>query len=106
MDLLAEALNIVLVHKNAGKDECKVLSSKLVGEVLKIMQREGYIGKFEQVSEGIATYFIIRGIGPINDCGTIKPRAPLKLTEVDAAEEQYLPSKEFGVLSSRPRRES
>ncbi len=98
MDLLAEALNIVRVHKNAGKDECRVPASKLVGQVLKIMQREGYVSEFEQVQEGPAAYFVIKGIGPINDCGIIKPRAPVRIAEIGGAEEQYLPSKDFGVL--------
>jgi len=98
MDILADALNIIRVHKNAGKSECRVNSNKITGEVLKIMQREGYIGEFEPITEGPSSYFIVKGIGPINECGTIKPRAPIKAVDISKAEEQYLPSKDFGVL--------
>lgn len=98
MDILSDALNIIRVHKNAGKNECKVGSNKITSQVLTIMQREGYINQFEQVSEGPTTYFMIKGIGPINNCGTIKPRAPIKAVDISKAEEQYLPSKDFGVL--------
>lgn len=98
MDILSDALNVIRVHKNAGKSECRVHSNKITGEVLKILQREGYIGEFESVAEGPSSYFIIKNIGPINDCGTIKPRVPIKAVDVSKAEEQYLPSKDFGVL--------
>lgn len=98
MDILANALNIIRVHKNAGKNECKVLASNFTGEVLKILKREGYIGDFSEVTEGPTRYFIIKGIGPINYCATIKPRFPVKYSEIGKVEEQYLPSKDFGII--------
>ena len=98
MDILANALNVIRVHKNAGKDECKIVASKFTGEVLKIMQKEGYIKEFDPVSEGPADYFVVKGIGPINYCGVIKPRFPIKFSEIGSAEERYLPSKDFGIL--------
>lgn len=98
MDILANALNVIRVHKNAGKNECKVLASNFTGEVLKILQKEGYIDEFTEVSEGPTRYFIIKGIGPINYCGVIKPRFPVKYSEIGKVEEQYLPSKDFGII--------
>ncbi|MEM3455321.1 MAG: 30S ribosomal protein S8 [Candidatus Micrarchaeia archaeon] len=98
MDILANALNVIRVHKNAGKNECKVIASNFTGEVLKILQREGYIEEFTEVKEGPTRYFIIKGIGPINYCGVIKPRFPVKYSEIGKVEDQYLPSKDFGII--------
>lgn len=98
MDILANALNVIRVHKNAGKNECKVVASKFTGEVLKILQREGYIGEIIETTEGSTKYFIIKGLGPINYCGVIKPRFPVKYSEIGKVEEQYLPSKDFGII--------
>jgi small subunit ribosomal protein S8 len=98
MDILANALNVIRVHKNAGKNECKVVASKFTGEVLNILKREGYIGEFKEVKEGPTRYFIIKGIGPINYCGVIKPRFPVKYSEIGKIEDQYLPSKDFGII--------
>ena len=74
MDLLADALNVILVHRRAGKDECKVPASKVIGKVLDILKRESYIGDYKMVDDGKGGYFEIKGFGPINDCGVIKPR--------------------------------
>ena len=98
MDILANALNVIRVHKNAGKNECKVIASNFTGQVLNILQKEGYIGEFEEVMEGPTRYFLIKDIGPINYCGVIKPRFPIKYSEIGKAEEQYLPSKDFGII--------
>lgn len=96
--MLADALNIIKVHRKVGKAECKVPASKLITVVLKILQREGYINEFEFVDDGRAGYYLVKGFGPINDCGVIKPRFPIRKDELSDWEQQYLPSKDFGTL--------
>ena len=98
MDSLADALNIIKVHRKVGKTECKVPATKLVKVVLKLLQQEGYIKEFEFVDDNRSGYFIVRGFGPINDCGVIKPRFSIKKDELSDWEQQYLPSKDFGAL--------
>ena len=98
LSLLADALNIIKVHRKVGKYECKVPASKLIKEVLIIMQREKYIDEFEFVDDGKSGYFVIKGLGPINDCGVISPRFSVKYKELSDQEQQYLPSKDFGIL--------
>lgn len=98
MDLLADALNIIKIHRKAGKPECKVPVSKLITVVLKILQREEYIREFEFVDDGKAGYYLIKGFGAINDCGVIKPRFSIRKDELPDWEQQYLPSKDFGTL--------
>lgn len=98
MDLLADAMNILKVHKRAGKYECKVPASKQVKVVLQVLQKEGYVKEFEFFDDGKSGYFVVRGIGPINNCGVIKPRFSVKKDGVASWEKRYLPSKDFGIL--------
>jgi small subunit ribosomal protein S8 len=98
MDLLEQAINIIKVHRRVGKEECKVPASKVISAVLKIMQREEYLKEFEFVDDGKSGYFLVRGIGAINDCGVITPRFAVKIGDLIDWEQRYLPSKEFGVL--------
>ena len=98
MDLLADALNILKVQKRGGKYDCKVPASKQVRVVLQVLQKEGYLKEFEFIDNGKSGYFIVKGLGPINNCGVIKPRYSVKKDEIAQWEKQYLPSKDFGIL--------
>ncbi len=97
-DLLAETLNIIKVHRRAGKDECKVPASKLIGDVLNLLQREGYLKGFEFVKDSKGGFYTVNGLGPINDCAVVNPRFAIKQTQIADVEEQYLPSKDFGIV--------
>jgi len=99
MDIIADALNTIKTHKRAGKKECVVSPvSKLLINVLEIMKKEGYIGDYEVVHNGRGDEVCIKDLGPLNDCGVIKPRFPVKFREWYAWEQRYLPSKDFGTL--------
>ncbi|MEM2974109.1 MAG: 30S ribosomal protein S8 [Candidatus Micrarchaeia archaeon] len=98
VDLLADALNIIKVMRNSGRDECKIPASKMIGAVLQILQKEEYIKEFEFVDDGKSGFYLVKGIGAINECGVIKPRFAVKYVDITKAEEQYLPSKDFGIL--------
>ena len=52
MDLLADALNIMKVMRNSGREECKIPASKTINAVLQILQKEDYIKEFEFVDDG------------------------------------------------------
>jgi small subunit ribosomal protein S8 len=98
MDLLAESLNIMKVMRRSGRNECKIPASKLIGAVLQLLQKEDYIKSFEFVDDNKSGFYIIKGIGAINECGSINPRKPIKFAELTKIEEQMLPSKDFGML--------
>jgi len=98
MDLLADALNIMKVMRNSGRDECKIPASKIINAVLQILQKEEYLREFEFVDDGKSGFYIVKGIGAINECGVIKPRFAIKFKDLAKMEEQYLPSKDFGIL--------
>ena len=73
-------------------------ASKLAGEVLRILQREGYVGEIELIDDGRGGKFRVQLLGRINDCGAVKPRYPVKHDEILDYARRYLPSRELGIL--------
>jgi len=99
MDPIADGLINIKNCEAVGKKECKIKpASKLMGEVLKILQKESYIGNFEFIENGRGGEYKIQLLGKINECKAIKPRYPLKKEEYTNWEKRYLPSKDFGKL--------
>jgi small subunit ribosomal protein S8 len=83
-DLINDAVANIRNYSRIGKPECTVQpTSKLLIEMLRIFQKNGYIGEF---------------IMCIHDCGIIKPRFPAKYSELDRWEKRYLPSRDFGII--------
>ena len=99
MDPLANALTNMRNNEMQGNKECTIApASKMIGHVLRTMQKEGYIGEFEFVDDGKAGQFIVELEGNINKCGVIKPRHAVKNDEFEKFEKRYLPSKNFGIM--------
>jgi len=99
MDPLADALTNMRNNEMQGNNECTISpASKMIGHVLRTMQKEGYIGEFEFVDDGKAGQFIVELEGNINKCGVIKPRHAVKNDEFEKFEKRYLPSKNFGIM--------
>ena len=99
MDPLADALTNMRNNEMQGNNTCTISpASKMMGHVLRTMQKEEYIGEFEFVDDGKAGQFIIELEGNINKCGVIKPRHAVKKDEFERFEKRYLPSKNFGIM--------
>lgn len=99
MDPLADALTNMRNNEMQGNKRCTISpASKLIGRVLRTMQKEGYIGEFEFVDDGKAGKFIVELEGNINKCGVIKPRHAVKRDEFEKFEKRYLPAKNFGII--------
>ncbi len=99
MDPLANALSVIENYERARKREVVISpASKLIGQVLRVMQQEGYIGEFEFVDDGKAGKFRVQLMGKINECGAIKPRHAVKREEFEKWEKRYLPAAGFGIL--------
>ncbi|MHA1583072.1 MAG: 30S ribosomal protein S8 [Candidatus Baldrarchaeia archaeon] len=99
LDPLADALSNIMNHELAGKKTVTIKpASKLVGEVLKTMLQEGYIGEFEYIDDGRAGKFRVQLLGRINKCGVIKPRFPVKKKDFEKWEKRYLPAHDIGIL--------
>ena len=99
MDPLANALTNMRNNELQGNYRCTVTpASKMIGQVLRTMQKEGYIGEFEYVDDDKAGKFTVELEGNINKCGVIKPRHAVKNDEFEKFEKRYLPSKNFGIM--------
>ncbi len=97
-NLLAEAINTIKVGEIAGKRECEVKYSKLIGEVLRVMKEHNYIGDYEFIDDGKGGKFRVKLIGKINDAKSINPRSPVKADEWYIYEARYLPAVGIGIL--------
>jgi len=99
VDPLADALINIKNHELASKRECLVRpASKLLGEVLQVMQRLGYVSTYERIDDGREGIYRINLVGKINECRAVKPRYAVKKNEYEKYEKRYLPSKEIGAL--------
>jgi len=98
-DPLNDALVKIFNAEQAGKMEVQIKpASKMLGSVLGIMQKSGYIGQFDAVEDGRGGSFNISLRGAINRCGVVKPRFSVRRQEFEKWESRYLPAKDFGLL--------
>lgn len=97
-DTLADALSKIKNADRIGKEECVVKSTKLVKQVLQVMQDHGYIGSFEFVEDGKSGKLKVDLKGKVIDCNVVKPRSSVKADEFEKVEKRYLPGREFGIL--------
>ncbi|MCK4491840.1 MAG: 30S ribosomal protein S8 [Candidatus Altiarchaeales archaeon] len=98
-DIINDAISNIKNHERIGRSECIVKpSSKLLISILRVFQREGYIGEFEVADDGRGGNIRIALIQRINDCGVIKPRFSIKLDEIQKWEQKFLPARDFGIL--------
>jgi small subunit ribosomal protein S8 len=98
MDPLADTLSAIKNAERVGKAECTVPSSKIIGNMLKVMKEKNYINGFELIEDGKSGKFRVELSGKINECGVIKPRHSLGKDEFDKWEKRFLPAKNFGML--------
>lgn len=97
-DTLADVLSVLKNADRIGKKECVTRASKLVKEVLTVLNEKGYIGSFEKIDDGKSGRFKIELRGKIIDCNVIKPRFSVKVGEFERWEKRFLPARDFGFL--------
>ncbi|MFH1126312.1 MAG: 30S ribosomal protein S8 [Candidatus Altiarchaeota archaeon] len=98
-DLINDAITNIRNSVRVGKSECTVKpTSKLLIEILKIFQKEGYIGEFEHTDNGRGGVIKIQLEKTINECGIVKPRFPVRRNSYIKWEKRFLPASDFGVL--------
>ena len=98
-DTIATTLSSVKNHDKIGKRTVMIHPmSKTLRRILKIMQDNKYIGSFEEQTESKGGVSKLHLLGNINDCGVIKPRFSVKLTDYEKFEKRYLPAKCVGIL--------
>ncbi|OIO41529.1 30S ribosomal protein S8 [Candidatus Pacearchaeota archaeon CG_4_9_14_3_um_filter_31_7] len=96
-DWLSNVLNDIMNCKKVGKNETIARNySKLVFEVLKIMESEDYIKKVEEVDDKFKKLSI--KIGNLNKCKAIKPRFFVSNRGFEKYVRRYLPARDFGII--------
>lgn len=102
MDTLANALTTIKNNEMRGNKEAIIMpASKLIANVLRVMQREGYIGEFEYIDDGRWGKIKVQLLGRINNCGVIKPRFSVKWRDLIKMPEwlrKYLPAYNIGII--------
>ncbi|MCI4348363.1 MAG: 30S ribosomal protein S8 [Thermoplasmata archaeon] len=98
-DLLNDAL-VSLRHADLQGTQVVTLApvSKLVGEVLRILQANRYIDGFTFVATGRGGSYEVKLSRRINSCGVIKPRLAVRARDLEKFESRYLPAQDFGRL--------
>jgi len=98
-DPLNDALVKIYNAEQAGKFDVELSpASKLLGNVLNIMQSKGYVGEITRVENGRGDAFVVELRGTINRCGTVKPRHSVRRQEDEKWETRDLPARDFGLL--------
>ncbi len=98
-DTLAAVLSHINNAEQRKKSEVIVnYSSKLIKNVLDLLQKENYIAGFEEIEDSKGNLLRIYLNGNINKVGAIKPRYAVKVDEFEKFEKRYLPARGFGIL--------
>ncbi|HJJ21456.1 MAG: 30S ribosomal protein S8 [Crenarchaeota archaeon] len=98
-NVLANLFNSIYNNEARRNHDCLIIpTSKLGVEVLKTLQKDGYIGEFEHIDDKRGGKFKIELLAKISKCGAISPRFKVKSDEYNQWEQQYLPSYNRGML--------
>ncbi|OYT39873.1 MAG: 30S ribosomal protein S8 [Desulfurococcales archaeon ex4484_58] len=102
LDPLANALSAIQNAEARAKPEVVVWpASKLIINVLRVMQREGYVGEIEYIDDGRWGKIKVQLLGRINKTGVIKPRFPVKYRDLEKMPHwlrRYLPAYNIGII--------
>jgi len=99
MDTLSNGLTTIINNEARNKRECIIgPASKLLGNVLRVIQLNGYIGELEYIDDGRLGKFKVQLLGRINKCGAIRPRLPVNVSNFERWETNFLISRDIGLL--------
>ncbi len=98
-DTLSAALSGIYNSEKISRTEATIYpTSKIIREVLSVMNKNGYIGEFKEIKDSKGNRLIVNLMGKINKCGAIKPRFSVTLDEYEKFEKRFLPAKDFGII--------
>jgi small subunit ribosomal protein S8 len=97
-DLISDVLSSIKNGDKYGKRYVITPSSKLVKNILLILQSHKYIGDFEFMDDKKGGKFKIQLLGKVNDCNSIRPRYYVRKDEYEKYEKRLLPAVGFGFL--------
>ena len=97
-DLLSDVLSAIKNGDGVGARNAITPVSRMVRDVLRLLQSSGYIGEFELIDDRRGGKFRIMLKGTVNNCGAIRPRFSVKADGYEKWERRYLPAAGFGLL--------
>ncbi len=99
MDPISDALTHIKNSETASKRIVTIKpASKLLGEVLRVMQEKGYISKFERMNENHLHLYKVELAGKINQVAAIKPRYAVAKNDFEKYEKRFLPARDIGTI--------
>ncbi|APA08220.1 hypothetical protein EAF04_002323 [Stromatinia cepivora] len=97
--VLNDALNAINNAEKAGKRQVLIRpSSKVIVKFLGVMQKQGYIGEFEEVDDHRSGKIVVQLNGRLNKTGVISPRYNVKIEDFEKWVVKLLPSRQFGHI--------
>ncbi|MCJ1440224.1 MAG: 40S ribosomal protein S22 [Stictis urceolatum] len=97
--VLNDALNAINNAEKAGKRQVMIRpSSRVIVKFLQVMQKQGYIGEFEEVDDHRSGKIVIQLIGRLNKTGVISPRYNVRISDFEQWVVKLLPSRQFGYI--------
>lgn len=97
-DLLSDVMSAIKNGDRSGKPYTITPSSKLVKNILLILQKHKYIGDFEYIDDNMGGKFKIQLVGKVNDCKAIRPRYYAKVEDYEKFEKRFLPAAGMGFI--------
>ncbi len=99
MDPLVDALTKIRAYEERRRKEVIISpTSNVIQDVLATLQKAQYIGEVERIEDGRGGKFRVQLLGRINRCAGIRPRFPVKFSQITEFEKKYLPAVNFGIL--------
>merc|ERR1711887_230341 len=99
MSTLADALKSMSNAEKRNKRQVLIRpSSKVIVQFLRVMQRHGYIGEFEEIDDHRSGKIVVHLNGRINKCGAISPRYNVAVADMEKWQSNLLPSRQFGYV--------
>ena len=96
---LSNALTNLYNNEERRKRESIIWpASKMIGKVLRVIQKHGYIGEFEYIDDSRSGKFKVQLLGRINKCGSVRPHFSVRIDDLEKWEKRYLPSQDVGIL--------
>lgn len=97
-DIISDVLSSIKNGDKYGKKYVVTPSSRLIKNVLLILQSHNYIGDFEFIDDKKGGKFKIQLLGKVNDCNSVRPRYYVRKDEYEKYEKRLLPAVGFGFL--------
>jgi len=97
--VLNDALKSMNNAEKKGKSQVMIRpSSKVIIRFLRVMQKHGYIGEFEEVDDHRSGKIVVQLNGRLNKTGVISPRYNVHLSDLEKWVVRLLPARQFGHI--------